>query len=97
MGDVNMLKLCSMIMHERMKKFVILTQTGTKRQNLGDIISFAMRTAKYECHKVLSREVEKDLTVLEDCADCTVLFEDRGSNQLYTIAHTEDDDYRNTN
>ena len=65
MGDVNMLKLCSMIMHERMKKFVILTQTGTKRQNLGDIISFAMRTAKYECHKVLSREVEKDLCVLE--------------------------------
>ena len=56
-----------------------------------------MRTAKYECHKVLSREIEKDLKLLEDCAECTVLFEDRGSNQLYTIAHTEDDDYRNTN
>ena len=25
------------------------------------------------------------------------MFEDRGSNQLYTIAYTEDDDYKNTN
>ena len=97
MGDVNMLKLCSLILSERLMKFVILTQVGTKRQSLGDIISFAMRTAKYECHKVLGREVEKDLKQLEDCAECNVLFEDRGSNQLYTIAYTEDDDYKNTN
>lgn len=96
-GDVNLLKLCSYIIHERLQKFLILTQTGTKRQNLGDIISFAMRTARYETHKVLGREIEKDLKMLEDCTECNVLFEDRGSNQLYTIAYTEDDDYRNTN
>ena len=31
MGDVNLLKLCSLIMIERLQKFVILTKVGTKR------------------------------------------------------------------
>ena len=97
MGDVNLLKLCVLIMYERLQKFVIWTQVGAKRQNLGDIISFVMRTAKYECHKVLGRNLQHDLAQLEECGECNVLFEDRGSGQLYTIAYTEDDDYRNTN
>ena len=34
---------------------------------------------------------------MEDCEECVMLFEDRGSGQLYTIAYTEDDDFANTN
>ena len=56
-----------------------------------------MRTSRYESHKVLGKNIENDLAVLEDAVHCNVLFEDRGSNQLYSIAHTEDEDYRNTN
>ena len=34
---------------------------------------------------------------MEGCEECVMLFEDRGSGQLYTIAYTEDDDFENTN
>lgn len=56
-----------------------------------------MRTSRYESHKELGKNLEKDLAVLADALHCNVLFEDRGSNQLYSIAHTEDEDYQNTN
>ena len=97
MGDVNLLKLCLMIINERILKFTILTQIGTKKQNLSDIIAFIMKTARYESHKELNRNLQTDLAVLEECAEVNVLFEDRGSGQLYTIAYTEDDDFKNTN
>ena len=60
-GDVNLLKICLMIVYERLQKFVILAQAGTKRQSLGDIISFVLRTARYESHKELGRNIENDL------------------------------------
>ena len=97
MGDVNLLKACLMIMNERILKFVILTQVGTNKHNLSDIIAFIMKTARYESHKELNRNLQTDLAVLEECAEVNMLFEDRGSGQLYTIAYTEDDDYKNTN
>ena len=56
-----------------------------------------MKTARYESHKELNRNLQTDLALLEECAEVNVLFEDRGSGQLYTIAYTEDDDYKNTN
>ena len=89
--------MCIMIMYERLQKFVILTQNSGKTQNLKSIIQFCMRTARYESHKDLGRNLENDLVTLEDCMQCNVLFEDRGSNQLYTISYTADDDFRNTN
>ena len=79
-GDVNMLKICLMILFERLQKYVILAQAGTKRQNLSDIISFALRTARYESHKELGRNLEEDLKQLEDCTQVNALFLDRGSN-----------------
>ena len=56
-ADVNLLKLCMYIMYERIQKFVIQTQVSGKRQNLGDIISFVMKTATYENHKILGRNL----------------------------------------
>ena len=97
MGDVNLLKICLYILFERLQKFVITTQTATKRVQLSDIIDFALRTARYESHKSLCRNLENDLVRLEDCFAVNALFLDRASNQLFTIAYTEDDDYRNTN
>ena len=55
-----------------------------------------MRTARYESHKELGRNLEQDLKNLEGCADCNVLFLEKGSSQLFTIAYTSDDDFRNT-
>lgn len=97
MAEVNLLKICLFIIYERLQKFVILTQTGTKRSSLDDIISFALRTARYESHKDMCRNLENDLIQLEDCTHCNALFLDKTSNQLFTIAYTEDDDYQNTN
>ena len=79
MGDVNLLKACLMIMNERILKFVILTQVGTNKHNLSDIIAFIMKTARYESHKELNRNLQTDLAVLEECAEVNMLFEDRGS------------------
>lgn len=56
-----------------------------------------MKMNKYECHKELLRNLQIDLAKMEGCEEVNVLFEDRPSRQLYTIAFTEDDDYRNTN
>ena len=85
------------IVFERMQKFIILTQTGAKRTGLDEVISFVMKTCRYESHKDLCRNLEEDLMRMEECTNCNVLFEDRGSRQLYTIAYTEDDDFKNTN
>ena len=75
---------------------MIQAQAGTKRQNLSDIVQFCLRTARYESHKELGRNLEQDFKLLEDCAQVNALFLDKGSNQLFTIAYTEDDDYQNT-
>ena len=79
MSDVNLLKVCLLIIFERLQKFLILTQTGTKRQGLDDVISFVMKTCRYESHKDLCRNLEEDLQRMEQCSHCNVLFEDRGS------------------
>ena len=92
-GDVNLLKVCMRVVFERLQKFIILAQAGTKRQNLSDVVEFALRTCRYESHKELGRNLEEDLKQLEGCDHVNALFFDRGSKQLYTIAHTEDDDY----
>ena len=34
--------------------------------------------------------------LLEDCTHVNALFLDRSSKQLFTIAYTEDDDYKST-
>ena len=57
MGDVNLLKIALMVMNERILKFVILTKIGTKKQDLSDIIAFIMKTARYESHKELNRNL----------------------------------------
>ncbi len=55
-----------------------------------------LRTARYESHKELARNLENDLKKLEDSTYCNVLFLEKKSRQLFTIAYAEDDDYRNT-
>ena len=37
-GDVNLLKTSLMVINERIQKYVIQAQAGTKRQNLSDIV-----------------------------------------------------------
>ena len=37
-GDVNLLKMSLMVINERIQKYVIQAQAGTKRQNLSDIV-----------------------------------------------------------
>lgn len=96
MGDVNQLKLMMMIIFERLQKFKILSQEGKGPDGLSEIIKVIMKTSRHESHKVLCRSLQEDLAVMDECAHVNVLFEDRGSGQLYTIAFTEDDDYRNT-
>lgn len=76
---------------------MILAQAGTKHQNLDEIISFILRTSRYESHKELARNVENDLKRIERCAFANVLFQDDESKQLYTIVFSKDDDFRNTN
>lgn len=98
MADVNLLKLCMFLLFQRLQKFVIITQDGkSDKSPLPGIIKFCQRTIKYECHKDLGRNLQKELCQIAHCEECVTLFEDRGSNQLYTIAYTEDDDFRNTN
>ena len=63
---------------------------------MGDWISFLLRTASYESHKELGRNLETDLKKLESCSNVNALFLERGSNQLFTIAYSADDDYQNT-
>ena len=78
-GDVNLVKICLILLQERLQKYVIQTQVGNSRQSLADTVDFIMRTSRHECHKTLGRSLQEDLARMEDCEECVVLFEDRGS------------------
>lgn len=78
-GDVNLVKICLILLQERLQKYVIQTQVGNSRQSLADTVDFIMRTVRHECHKTLGRSLQEDLARMEDCEECVVLFEDRGS------------------
>ena len=75
-----MIKVCAMVLFERLQKYLIYAQIGTKRQSLNDIVEFIIRTAKQDCVKSLGRSLEEDLMRIEDCAHVNILFEDRGTN-----------------
>ena len=55
-----------------------------------------MRIAKFECKKALCRELEREINKMEGCQSSVVLFNEKCTKQLYTIAFAEDDDFVNT-
>ena len=56
-GDVNLVKICLILLQERLQKFIIQTQVGSSRQSLAETVAFVMRTASHECHKTLGRSL----------------------------------------
>ena len=96
MGDVNFFKIIAMTLAERLQKFAIKATETAGSASIKDAIDFAMRIAKLESKKNLCRELEQELVRMEGCEKVVVLFNEKASRQLYTIAFAEDDDYANT-
>jgi len=55
-----------------------------------------MRVSKLESKKKLCRELESELIKMEGYDKVVVLFNEKATKQLYTIAFAEDDDFENT-
>ena len=95
-GDVYLFKMLAMTLSERLQKFAILATMTAGSVGIDGTVAFIQKIAKLESHKKLCRELEEEMIRMEGCEDCVILFNERATKQLYTIAYAEDDDFVNT-